>query len=119
MSSKVIRNISAGSVQRETHQIELGDAEQVEATIRFGGGDLDIKVLDSEELDVEDNALLLQGDFVYNVDGLEPVIDYAVQDGQGKLRDPAHGRQHWPGSPDHRTAQRMGAGAVQLCSVEI
>jgi hypothetical protein len=81
VSSKVIRDLGAGSVQRETHQIELGDAEQVEATFRFGGGDLDIEALDIEG----STAPLLQASFVYNVDGLRPVIDYAVQDGQGRL----------------------------------
>jgi hypothetical protein len=79
-SSKVVRDLSAGPVERETQQIELGDAEQVQATIRFGGGDLDI-----EALDVEGDACLLQAQFVYNVDGLKPVIDYDVQGGQGKL----------------------------------
>jgi hypothetical protein len=89
-SSRIARNISTGTVQRETEQIELGDAEQVEATIRFGGGDLDIKTLTPEALDTEaldgDDVPLLQARFVYNVDGLEPVIDYEVQDKQAKLQ---------------------------------
>jgi hypothetical protein len=81
----VVRDLGADSVQRETRQIALGDAEQVEATIRFGGGDLDIKVLDMKKLDDEIDAPLLQADFIYNVDSLQPEIDYEVQDGQGKL----------------------------------
>ena len=86
VSSKVVRDLGAGSVQRETQQIELGEAEQVEATIRFGGGDLDIEPLDAEALGIErDDVPLLQASFVYNVDGLKPMIDYDVQDGQGKL----------------------------------
>jgi hypothetical protein len=80
-SSRIARNISAGSVQRETRQVQVGDAEQVETTIRFGGGDLDIEPLDSEG-----DAPLLQASFVYNVDGLSPVIDYGVRDGQGELQ---------------------------------
>jgi hypothetical protein len=80
-SSRIARNISAGSVQRETRQIKVGDAEQVETTIRFGGGDLDI-----EPLDTEGDAPLLQASFVYNVDGLSPMIDYDVQDGHGELQ---------------------------------
>jgi hypothetical protein len=59
----------------------LDDAERLKVAIRFGGGDLDIA-----PLDVEDDALLLQASFAYNVDGLEPVIEYGVQDGQGEMQ---------------------------------
>jgi hypothetical protein len=86
----VARNLSAATVHRETRQIKLGDVDQVQATIRFGGGDLDIQALNVETLDPKpqdgDDTLLLQGRFVYNIDSLEPVIDYDVQDEQAKLQ---------------------------------
>ena len=75
-SSKVARNISAGAAHRETRQVELGDADRVEVTIQFGGGELDIEGEGDE---------LLNATFVYNLDDLEPVIVYDVQDKQGRL----------------------------------
>lgn len=75
-SSEVARGIAAGPVQRETRQIEAGDADRVQVRIVFGGGELDIQ---------GGGDLLLDARFVYNVDVLEPEILYDVQDKQGRL----------------------------------
>ena len=75
-SSRIIRNINAGPVQRIERDIELQDAEQVDVTISFDGGDLEI---DSVEQG------LLNGVFVFNVDELAPVIEYEVENGRGRL----------------------------------
>jgi hypothetical protein len=73
-------------VQREKQEIELGNAEHVQANIRFGGGDLDIQALEREDVEEQETSIpLLQAKFVYNIDGLKPVIDYDVQGKQGKL----------------------------------
>jgi hypothetical protein len=63
-------------VQRETHQVEIDDADRVQVKIAFGGGELDIQ---------GGSDLLLDAKFVYNVDALEPEILYDVQDKQGRL----------------------------------
>lgn len=41
--SRVIRNVSAGSVQRETRQVSLDDANRVKVNISCGGGDFEIE----------------------------------------------------------------------------
>jgi hypothetical protein len=74
--SKIANDIAAGPVKHKVLEVQQDDAERVQATVRFGGGQLDIKA---------GSEPLLVGEFVYNVDSLEPEITYDVQDKQGTL----------------------------------
>jgi hypothetical protein len=74
--SKIAREIAAGPVQRQEVEVTLDEAERVQATVTFGGGNLDIGTGSDE---------LLLAEFVYNVETLEPVVTYNVQDKQGAL----------------------------------
>jgi hypothetical protein len=85
ISSRIAQGIGADSVRRTEQQIQLNHAEHVEATIRFGGGNLDIEPLEIKALGPEADPPLLQARFTYNVDDLKPVVDYQVQGGQGEL----------------------------------
>jgi hypothetical protein len=73
--ARIARNIVAGPVQRKTLQVEQGDAERVQATVKFGGGDLNIQ---------SGSDTLLRAEFAYNVDSLEPEVTYDVQDKLGR-----------------------------------
>ena len=81
-SSKMARNISAGPVQRETRQVSLDGADEVEVTLRFVGGQLDIGQAGGKPLG---SGELLNGEFVYNLDDLKPETVYDVQRGRGEL----------------------------------
>ena len=74
--SKIAREIAAGPVQRQEIEVALDEAERVQATVTFGGGNLDVRT---------GSDVLLSAEFVYNVDALEPVVTYDVQDKQGAL----------------------------------
>lgn len=74
--AKIFDDIVAGPVKNKTLDVELDDAERVQATVKFGGGRLDVK---------PGSERLLTGEFVYNADSLEPEITYNVQDGRGEL----------------------------------
>lgn len=56
-----------GELQIESETVELDDAETVEVEINMGAGELEISGGANE---------LLEADFVYNVDELEPDVDY-------------------------------------------
>lgn len=58
---------SVGDLQTESQSVELGDADSVRAVINFGAGDLSVSG------DAED---LLEADFLYNVEELQPVVTY-------------------------------------------
>lgn len=56
-----------GKLQIESESVELGDVEEVEVEIFMAAGELEISGGANE---------LLEADFVYNVDELEPEVDY-------------------------------------------
>lgn len=74
--SRIAQNIAVSPVTRTEIKIEQGDAAQVQATVKFGGGKLDIQ---------GGSDALLQAEFAYNVDSLEPKVTYDVREKQGKL----------------------------------
>lgn len=74
--ARIAQTIAPNPVQRQAIQVEQGDADRVQATVRFGGGSLDVR---------GSSDVLLDAEFVYNVDSLEPEVSYDVQDKQGKL----------------------------------
>jgi hypothetical protein len=73
---KIAQALAAGPVERKTIEVQKDDAERVQATVRFGGGELNVE---------PGSDALLRGQFVYNLDSLEPEISYDVQDRQGTL----------------------------------
>ena len=75
-SWRVARTVNTGQAQRVTHQIRLEGAEQVEVTVQFAGGTLDV---DGGSDD------LFDGEFVYNLDDLEPTVEYDVKGKKGEL----------------------------------
>ena len=76
ISQRLVNRISAGPAQHQTYRVDLEDAERVRVDVRFGGGTLDVQPGDTALLDAE---------FTFNVDGLEPQVDYEVLDGRGEL----------------------------------
>lgn len=74
--SRILQGFAAGPVQHKEIEVQQDDAERVQATVKFGGGTLNVQP--------GSDALLL-AEFVYNVDALEPKITYDVQDKQGIL----------------------------------
>ncbi|MBN1579162.1 MAG: hypothetical protein JXA89_00560 [Anaerolineae bacterium] len=82
ISSRIIRDINAGPVVTLDRVVELDDAEQVEVTIQFGGGTLEI----GSSGDDLGKGSLMSGEFLYNLDELEPEIDYTVTQERGSLR---------------------------------
>jgi hypothetical protein len=103
ISSKIARNLSAGPVQRETRAIELGEADQVQTTIKFGGGELDLR---------KGGDPLLVAEFVYNLDSLRPEIDYTVQGKQGVL-DIQHKAD--PLRLEHLTTEIRNEWSLEFC----
>lgn len=75
-SAQLVRNISAGPVQRETHSLRLDDVERAEVILQLVGGDLSLDG-DTDEL--------MSGEFVYNLDDLKPWIEYKAERGRGQL----------------------------------
>ena len=81
ISSRIIRDINAGPVVTRDRVVELDQAEQVAVTIQFGGGDLEIGG-GGDDLD----GKVMSGEFLYNLDELEPEIDYTVTQERGRLQ---------------------------------
>ena len=73
---KIVNEIVTGSVEHKALTVQPDDVERVQATVRFGGGELNVRT--------GSDALLL-AEFAYNVDSLEPEITYDVRDKQGFL----------------------------------
>lgn len=68
--------VRPGERQELSRTVELEDAERVEVSIRPG----------VQELALTGGAQsLFTGDFIYNLDQLEPIIDYRVNNGVGRL----------------------------------
>jgi hypothetical protein len=63
-------------VQRETHQVDLDDITEAKVTIQFAGGKLTVKAGSDE---------LLDGEFIYNLDDLEPLLEYETTTDRGEL----------------------------------
>ena len=74
--ARIAQTIAPSPAQRQSIQVEQGKADRVQATVRFGGGSLDLG---------DSSDVLLDAEFVYNVDSLEPEVTYDVQDKQGTL----------------------------------
>jgi hypothetical protein len=68
--------VRPGEEQHFAQTVELEDAERVNVNIQSGIQDLTL---------TGGTAALFQGDFTYNLDELEPIIDYSVSNGVGDL----------------------------------
>ena len=68
--------ISVGETQRKEETVARQDAGRVEVGVRMGAGRLNIGGGSQE---------LLTAAFTYNVDAWEPVVEYGVSDGTGRL----------------------------------
>lgn len=73
---KIVNEMVTGSVERKTLEVQQDDAEHMQATVKFGGGELNLGT---------SSDVLLLAEFAYNVDSLEPELTYDVQDRQGTL----------------------------------
>jgi len=76
-SAWLVRMANRDSIQRETREVDAGDATRVVTTIQFGGGELTIQGGGSK---------LMRGEFEFSPPELEPVLSYQVIDGEGELR---------------------------------
>ena len=76
ISACVVNRFRVGSLVTDTESIELGDAETVRAEIRMGAGEIDVSGGASALMDAE---------FRYNVDELDPVVSYDVAGATGRL----------------------------------
>lgn len=65
-----------GELRTESHTVELEGAERVDVRIRPGIQELNLS---------SGGSTLFSGEFTYNVDELEPEIDYQVRNGVGNL----------------------------------
>jgi len=70
-SQRLLNRISAGPAQRQTYEVGLEGAEHVRVDVQ-----LDV---------LPGSTALLDAEFVYNLDGLEPQVEYDVLDGRGEL----------------------------------
>ena len=75
-SSWIVNRVSAGPSQRLTYRVPPEDAREAVVTVAFGDGSIDVQPGGDDLLDAE---------FAYNVDDLEPEISYQVTDGRGEL----------------------------------
>ena len=73
---QVLERIHTGETQREPYRIEGRDIERAEVVVHFGGGDLDIYPGEQDLLDAE---------FTYNLQDLEPVVEYTTRGTTGEL----------------------------------
>jgi hypothetical protein len=72
----IVNRVSTGPAQRLTYRVPPEDAGTAVVTVEFGDGTIDVSPGSGDLLDAE---------FVYNVDDLEPEISYQVTDGRGEL----------------------------------
>jgi hypothetical protein len=68
-------SVRVGALQNKSETVELGEAESVDVLIDMGAGTLDIN---------GGAAALLEADFAYNVDDIEPEVSYS--DGNLSIR---------------------------------
>ena len=72
----MINRFRVGPTQTESETVEVGDAEDVRADIQMGVGEIEISGGASE---------LMEAEFTYNVDELEPHVTYEVSGTTGRL----------------------------------
>ena len=72
----VINRFRVGPTQTESETVEVGDAETARADIQMGVGEIEITGGASE---------LMEAEFTYNVDELEPRVSYEVSGTTGRL----------------------------------
>lgn len=72
-----------GEIRTQSETVSIQGAEQVDAQIRMGVGELEVSG-GAEEL--------LDADFTYNIEAWQPEVEYSVASGQGELtvRQPAN-----------------------------
>ncbi len=71
-----INRFQIGSMRTESETVEVGNAETVRADIRMGVGEIEISGGASE---------LMEAEFTFNVDELEPRVSYDVSGTTGRL----------------------------------
>ncbi len=71
-----IDTVTVGELNKESQTVEVGDAEQVRVYIKMGAGELKVN---------RGADALMRANFTYNVADWEPVVDYEVTDGSGRL----------------------------------
>ncbi len=76
-SAQIVHQLRAGPTERETHQIAAQNVQQAQVSIQLGSGDLAIKP--------SSGVNLLEGEFIYNLTDLKPIIEYQVERDQGNL----------------------------------
>ena len=76
-TQRAATKISAGPVQRQSRQVDLDGAARADVTIHFGGGTLQVEPGAGDQL--------LDGEFIYNLDDLEPLVEYEVDKETGAL----------------------------------
>lgn len=72
----VVRRFSVGTMQTDYETVELGDAESAQVDINMGFGEIEI---------VGGASDLMEAEFAYNVDELEPHVDYSVSGSTARL----------------------------------
>jgi len=75
-SSRVVRTINAGPVERKTYSITRDGVEGADVLLSFGNGELTLR---AGQVD------LMEGEFVYNVSELEPIVEYTTEENRGQL----------------------------------
>lgn len=96
---RLVNRIATGPVQRQTYRVELDGAERARVDVQFGGGTLDV---------LPGGTALLDAEFAYNLDGLEPQVEYDVLDARGELsirQDPNN--VAWQPSTETRNEWRL------------
>jgi hypothetical protein len=99
VSQRLVNRIAAGPSQHQTYRVELDGAERAHVDLQFGGGTLDV---------LPGGTALLDAEFTYNLDGLEPQVDYDVLDARGELslrQDPDSAK--WQPSTEIRNEWRL------------
>ena len=71
-----VRRFQVGPMQTDYETVELGDAESVQVDINMGFGEIEIDGGASD---------LMEAEFAYNVDELEPRVDYSISGSTGQL----------------------------------
>jgi hypothetical protein len=104
-TQRTARKIGAGPVQRESHQVDLDGASQAAVTVQFGGGTLQVEAGAGDQL--------LDGEFIYNLDDLEPLVEYAVDKDTGELSVRHQVDSiHWDPAVEIRNEWRLRFGAL-------
>jgi hypothetical protein len=73
---KIVEKLDTGPIESETYRVEYQDAEKVDVSVQFAGGTLSLNGGSQE---------LMDGQFTYNVGGLEPIVEYSTIRSQGTL----------------------------------